>query len=110
MNFPKLSLAAILIAGLISLCACRQHKASNLPIKQYDLHGRVMRLNPQDHTAVINGQEVKGWMGAMTMEYPVKPVDEFSKLNQGENIGATLYVQGTDYWIGAIRPEAAPSK
>lgn len=108
MRLPKPLPTTILFAGLLSLGAC-QHKqeVSNLPIKQYELHGRVMSLNPQTQGAVINGQKIEGWMGAMTMEYPVKAESDFQKLRPGEQISATVYVQGMNYWIGGIRPQAS---
>lgn len=101
---------AILLAGLASLSACQhKDKASKLPIKQYELHGKVVQLDPQSHSAVIKGQEIKGWMSAMTMEYPVKQQTEYQNLQPGEQITATVYVQGMNYWIAGIRrtPEAA---
>jgi len=111
MSFPKSLRTAIFFIVLISLCAC-QHKqeASNLPIKQYALHGQVVRLDPETHTAVINGQKIEGWMDAMTMQYPVKADSEYQKLRPGEQISATVFVQGMHFWIAGIRPEAAAGK
>jgi len=111
MSFPKSLLAAIFLVGLIGLCACQhQQEASNLPIKQYQLHGRVVSLNPQDHTATINGQKIEGWMDSMTMQYPVKADSEYQKLRPGEQISATVFVQGMHFWIAGIRPEPAAGK
>jgi len=110
MRFPKSPLAAILLAGVISFSACQhKEKTSNLPIKRYELHGRVVSVDPQTHAAVINGQKIDGWMGAMTMEYPVK-TNEYQKLMPGEQISATVLVQGLDYWISDIRDERQPVK
>jgi len=99
--------ATILLAVIISVCACQRKKSvSSLPIKQYELHGRVVRLNPQTHAAVINGQEIEGWMSAMTMEYPVKADNDYQSLSPGEHIRATVFVQGMDFWIAGIHREA----
>jgi Cu/Ag efflux protein CusF len=77
--------------------------------KQYQLHGEVMRLDPQGKTATINAQKIEGWMDAMSMEYPVKAAQDFSKLQPSECIDATVFVQGTQYWVGDVRPaNAAP--
>ena len=98
---------ALLSAYLITTCACaRKKEASNLPIKQYELHGRVVRLDPQTHAAVIQGQEIPGWMAAMTMEYPVKAESDYQNISPGEQIRATVFVQGMDFWIAGIRREA----
>lgn len=77
--------------------------------KQYQLHGEVMRLDPQGKTATINAQKIEGWMEAMSMEYPVKDARDFSKLQPNECIDATVFVQGTQYWVADVRPaNAAP--
>jgi cytochrome c biogenesis protein CcmG/thiol:disulfide interchange protein DsbE len=73
--------------------------------KQYDLHGVVKKLDGKDPLATIAGEEIKGWMSAMTMEYPVRDRQEFSRLREGEKISARVFVQGDNYWIGQIREE-----
>lgn len=106
MTYSRPIRTAILLAGMISIGACQHKKqASNLPIKQYELHGRVVRLDAQTHSAVIQGQEILGWMAAMTMEYPVKADNDYQRLQPGEQIRATVSVQGVDYWIGGIRKD-----
>jgi len=57
--------------------------------------------------AMVKGGKIEGWMEAMTMEYPVKDPQEFSKLKVGANIQAKITVQGTDYWISSVNPEPA---
>jgi len=107
MMVRKVLRTATLFASLIALCCCARKKtANNLPIKQYDLHGRIVSLDPQTHSAVIQGKEIPGWMSAMTMEYPVKVETEYQNLRPGEQIRATVFVQGLDYWIAGIRREA----
>ena len=92
MRFPKSPLAAILLAGVISFSACQhKEKTSNLPIKRYELHGRVVSVDPQTHAAVINGQKIDGWMGAMTMNYKVDNPSIFDRVKPGDEIMATVY-------------------
>ncbi len=85
-----------------ALCACGNKAASNSPVKQYKLDGVVVSLNPQAHTANIDGQKVEGWMDAMTMEYPVKDRKDFDSLHVHDHITATVYVQDLNYWLGDI--------
>lgn len=75
------------------------------------MRGKVVSLEPSGHVAVVNGEEIKGWMAAMTMEYPVKDQQEFQKLKPGEEIQATVFVQGDQYWLGEIKeaPASAPT-
>lgn len=78
--------------------------APPIPIKTYNLHGVVVSLDRQDHTAKVQHQEIKGFMEAMTMDYAVKDSADWAKLRPGETIDATLYVQDLNYWIGNVRP------
>jgi len=82
-------------------------ETSNEAPKQYQLHGEVTRLDPQGKTATINAQKIEGWMDAMSMEYPVKDAQDFSKLQPNECIDATVFVQGTQYWVADVRPANA---
>jgi Cu/Ag efflux protein CusF len=84
-------------------------EAAKEPPKRYQLHGEVVRLDPSVKTATINAQKIEGWMEAMSMEYPVKDANDFSKLQPNECIDATVFVQGTEYWVADVKPvEAAP--
>jgi len=90
-------------------------KGDNSPPKRYPMRGEVLRLDPSLHIAVIRGEKIEGWMEAMTMEYPIRDLQEFQKLQAGEKIQATVFVKGDDYWVGEIQeasaaqPAAAPA-
>jgi protein SCO1/2 len=73
------------------------------PIERYSLDGVVQSLDTQNHTATIKHHEIKGFMGAMTMEFPVKDPRDFAKLRKDEPITATVFVQDTNFWIGEIK-------
>ena len=74
--------------------------------KKYQLHGVVVRLDQQEHTATIKHEEIKGWMEAMTMEFPVPSKEEFGRLSRGQTIRATVFVRDLDYHIGDIQIES----
>ena len=93
-------LLSILLLALV-LCGCRA-KPSTAPIERYHLDGVVVSLDPQAHTAKIDGQEIKGWMEAMTMDYPVRDQADFNTLHAGDHIAATVFVQDLKYWLGEI--------
>ena len=82
-------------------------------MKEYPLRGEVLTLDPASkvarikHEAIENGDDQ--WMGAMTMEFPVREDAEFAKLQEGEAIEATLHVQGLQFWIDDVRPATAAS-
>ena len=71
------------------------------PIKQYRLHGVVVRV--EGHLVAIRHEKIEGWMEAMTMEFPVRPQEELLRLAPGTEITATVFVQDLDYWIGDIK-------
>ena len=104
----------VAITFLLLLAGCRQatltvkEDAKDEPVKQYALHGEVLRLDAQGKIAAIKHQKIGDWMEAMTMEFPVKDQAEFDKLRAGETINATVFVQGNSYWVGGIQEDAAP--
>ena len=98
---------AFAITLFLLLTACQQsavkEEAKDEPVKQYAMHGEVLRLDPQGKIAAIKAGKIEGWMEAMTMEYPVKEQPEFDKLHVGDKIDATVYVQGNSYWVGGVQ-------
>ncbi len=78
------------------------------PEKHYQLIGEVKALDGKVQTATIQHQAIGDWMGAMTMEFPVRSKEEFAQLHVGDKITATVNVQGNDYNISGIRKQPAP--
>ena len=76
---------------------------SSTPTKEFQMRGEVTGLDAGGHVATIKHEAIQGFMGAMTMGYPVKDAGEFSKLAVGEPITATVYESGDDFWIGNIQ-------
>ena len=91
----------VLIVGLV-IASCGKKPAG--PLKEYTLHGEVVRVDPEHHIAVINGEKVEGWMEKMTMEYPVKEQADLDKLKPGLKIQATVFQRPSDleFWIGNV--------
>jgi Cu/Ag efflux protein CusF len=106
----------VAITFLLLLAGCRQPSvtavkegAKDESVKQYPMHGEVLRLDSQGKIAAIKAGKIGDWMEAMTMEFPVKDQAEFDKLRTGERINATVFVQGNNYWVGGIQDETAPA-
>ena len=93
----------LLFLAAILLPAC-SHKPVE-PIKQYPMRGVVTQLDKDTQVATIKHEDIPGFMHAMTMEYGFRDKSEFAKLKDGQTIRAVLYVQGDDYWVGAVKPE-----
>ncbi len=92
---------ALLLAGLLRVRGMAPRK----PAKEYQLRGEIMGLDAGAHVATIKHEEIKGFMGAMTMGYPVKDASEFAKLSVGEPITATVYVTDDAMWVGNIKKQ-----
>ena len=91
-------LASLLFLAL-TLVAC----SSKPTPKHYPMQGVVRALDPVSKTAMIDAGKIGDWMDAMTMEYPVKPDSEFSKLHVGDRIEATVVVTDPGYYVTDIK-------
>ena len=69
--------------------------------------GEIVSLDPSSQTATVKHDKIEGWMEAMTMEYPIKDKQEFTKVKVGEKIQAKILVQGNEYWIAAVTEDAS---
>lgn len=101
------------ILALLVLFGCSQAPPA-APVKQYQVTGDVLSVDPVAQTASLKAGKIEGWMEAMTMDFPVKDKQEFQKLKAGTTIRATVSVQGTEYWLSGItevpRVAAPPTK
>jgi len=81
-----------------------QDKAKDSKAKSYTFHGKVEAVTAKGLT--VNGEEVKGWMGAMTMNYPVDKPEVLKNVKVGDQITATVY-QGdmTLHNVEAVSPD-----
>jgi hypothetical protein len=66
-----------------------QEKAKDTKAKSYTLHGKVEAVTAKGLT--VNGEEVEGWMGAMTRNYPVDKPEVLKNVKVGGQITATVF-------------------
>ena len=59
--------------------------------KSYVFHGKVESVDQNGKSLKVNGEEVKGWMAAMTMDYKVDDGAVLKKVKPGDKISATVY-------------------
>ena len=59
--------------------------------KSYVFHGKVESVDQNSKSLKVNGEEVKGWMAAMTMDYKVDDTAVLKKVKPGDKIMATVY-------------------
>jgi len=67
--------------------------------KRYHLKGKVVSIDKRANMANIDGENIPGFMGAMTMPYVVRPSSDLDKLASGDAITADVVVQGDDSWL-----------
>lgn len=59
--------------------------------KAFAFRGKVEHVDNGTNTLTVQGDDVPGWMGAMTMVYAVDDRDIVAKLKPGDHITATVY-------------------
>jgi len=100
---PPFVARAALLSALILLIGCGETPAPETAVERYTLHGTVVQLNQQNMAATIEHDEIVGWMGAMTMDFPVKDQAEWEKLQVGDRITGTVFVSSDGYHLGEIK-------
>ena len=109
MNESSVKPILLILALVLSLACGRSGKAA--PQKHYPLTGKVVSVNAKDQTAAIDAAAVKGYMEAMTMDYPIQSKDEFATLRPGDHITATIDVSDDgSYTLSHIKVVPAPIK
>jgi hypothetical protein len=108
-TFARRVLVPVLLLGLLFSSSC-----SDTPpftgIRRYALSGEVLILIPGSKRAVVKHGQIDGWMGATTLEYPVKETADWAKLHVGDQITGTVFVQDPEYWLADIVVQHSSSK
>ena len=74
----------------LPLVACRPTNQSQ--VRRYRLKGTVVQVDKAQQHLVVNHEEIPGFMGAMTMPYPVVEAQTLEKLSPGDQITADVVV------------------
>lgn len=70
--------------------------------KRYHLVGKIVQVQSDTNTLVIDGQDIPGFMAAMTMPYPVHTHGDLAGLNAGDEITADVVVTGNGAYLDRI--------
>jgi len=100
---PALFVCAALLSALILPIGCGETPAPEAAIERYTLHGTIVQLNQQNMAATIEHDEIVGWMGAMTMDFPIKDQADWDKLRVGDRITGTVFVSSDGFHLGEIK-------
>ena len=91
----KLSIIVALV--LIASTACRRHSPANE--KRFDLKGKVVAVEVDKHLVTVAHEEIKDFMPAMTMPFMLPDESALQFLATGDEISATLVVDGAQSWL-----------
>ncbi len=76
--------------------------------KTFTFRGKVEGVNEKAQTLTVNGENVDGWMGAMTMDYKVDDPAILKKVKVGDQITSTVYEN--DYTLHKVQVVPKDSK
>ena len=94
---------AVLLAAVVSVTAFGQNSGK----KSYTFHGKVEAVDKDAKNLKVNGENVEGWMSAMTMNYKVDDPSIFDKVKPGDRISATVY--DGDYSLHKVQIDKKPA-
>jgi protein SCO1/2 len=99
MNHPPRRLRRILTAVLFAsllLQGCSQKPANE---HRYELKGKVVSVDRAKGEVTVKHGEVKGYMPAMTMPFPVRDAEALKVLEAGDELQASLVITDEGYWL-----------
>ena len=98
---------AVFSLGLLLSAVCLAQAPGK---KTYTFRGKVEGVHESAQTLTVNGENVEGWMGAMTMDYKVDDPAVLKKIKVGDQITATVYEN--DYSLHKVQvvPKDTKSK
>src|SRR5882672_3331938 len=92
--------AALLIAAtLVASSGCHRRLATE---KRYELKGKVVVVEKDKRLVTISHEDIKGYMPGMVMPFAVKEDWALEMLAPGNEIHATLVVDGSTSWLENI--------
>ncbi len=90
-------LIVIVPAWLAGTCACRKPPAP--PSLRYPVKGRVVEVALPEKQLMLEHEDIPGYMPAMTMPFPVKDEALLKVAAVGDEVTASLVIQGSQYWL-----------
>jgi protein SCO1/2 len=99
--------SACILASLFAFAGCKPKSAESGP--RFHLHGKIVSVNANDHSAEVDQDAIPGFMGAMTMFYPVPDATVLATLAPGDEITADVVVtEGVPHLENVVIVKKAP--
>jgi protein SCO1/2 len=73
--------------------------AQSSGVTNYDARGVIQQVAPDRRSATIKHEKISDYMGAMTMDFPVKDTNELNHLGPDDEVTFQLAVTETNDWI-----------
>jgi protein SCO1 len=91
------AVAALILTLLLQACSSPPPAP-----RQYELHGQILAIRPEQNEVLIKHGDIKGFMPGMTMPFKVRNASLLEGRVPGDLITATLMVADTDAWISSV--------
>ena len=104
----RVQVIAVFAAAVLMAQVCLAQAAPGK--KSYTFNGKVESVDEGAKSLKVNGEEVKGWMAAMTMDYKVDDSAILKKVKAGDQITATVYDGDLTLHKVQVMPKTGGSK
>lgn len=101
----------LILFFVLFFAACQTEQTRQIAspdAKRYDLHGKIVAADRAKKKATVAHDDIKDYMPAMTMEFPIKDDFVFDELSKDADIRAELVVDKDAFWLENVRIVAAP--
>lgn len=109
-KLKRLRMVAVALSMLLLGLGFSSARAQQPAKKALSFRGRVEQVSPGSKRITVSNEPVEGWMGAMTMAYPVSNEDVLTKLKPGDRITATVYAGDLTLYNVVVVPQAGPAE
>lgn len=90
--------------GLLSCSAPDgSQRSAEASVHTYQVRGVVRELKPDGRTVVIRHEEIRGYMGAMSMPFRAREADELAGIQPGDEVTFRLSVTDEQSWIDQVK-------
>jgi protein SCO1/2 len=109
-NYPhrvrRLVLVVLILILVCVISSCRHSRPT--ATKRYPFTGRIVSIDAPAESAVIDGDNIPGFMDAMAMSYKIKPAAKLNQFAPGDSISAEVVVvtsadASPDYWLENVK-------
>ena len=106
----RIVLTVLIFTGAFLASSC--HGSKTQSEKRFPFTGRIVSVDNQGQSALIDGDPIPGFMDAMAMPYKVKPAATLNHLHPGDSISADVVVvqpdtknedSSSDYWLENVQ-------